>query len=93
MNELRRTSLEKLERELLGKYRRESGKRETDDRSEKKTPKEMELHVLLDTPDGFDTVLKLESVRELQLEADGFEPDQWSSVQRRSGSLRKTGSI
>lgn len=49
--------VEKLERELLGKYRRESGKRETDDRSEKKTPKEMELHVLLDTPDGFDTVL------------------------------------
>ena len=79
LNELRRTSLEKLERELLGKYRRESGKRETDDRSEKKTPKEMELHVLLDTPDGFDTVLELESVRELQLEADGFEPDQWSA--------------
>ena len=79
LNELRRTSLEKLERELLGKYRRESGKRETDDRSEKKTPKEMELHVLLDTPDGFDTVLELESVRELQLEADGFEPDQWST--------------
>lgn len=79
LNELRRTSLEKLERELLGKYRRESGKRETVDRSEKKTPKEMELHVLLDTPDGFDTVLELESVRELQLEADGFEPDQWSA--------------
>ena len=79
LNELRRTSLEKLERELLGKYRRESGKRETDDRSEKKTSKEMELHVLLDTPDGFDTVLELESVRELQLEADGFEPDQWSA--------------
>lgn len=79
LNELRRTSLEKLERELLGKYRRESGKRETDDRSEKKTPKEMELHVLLDTPDGFDTVLELESVRELQLEADGFEPGQWSA--------------
>ena len=79
LNELRRTSLEKLERELLGKYRRESGKRETDDRSEKKNPKEMELHVLLDTPDGFDTVLELESVRELQLEADGFEPDQWSA--------------
>lgn len=79
LNELRRTSLEKLERELLGKYRRESGKRETDDRSEKKTPKEMELHVLLDTPDGFDTVLELESVRELQLEADGFEPDQWNA--------------
>ena len=79
LNELRSKSLEKLERELLGKYRRESGKRETDDRSEKKTPKEMELHVLLDTPDGFDTVLELESVRELQLEADGFEPDQWSA--------------
>lgn len=108
LNELRRTALEKLEQELLGKYRRESGKREVRDAFEVKTSqalkadqnlqqneqneqgkaaensgvensKGLELHVLLDTADGFDIVLGMKAVRELQLESDGFEPDQWNA--------------
>lgn len=108
LNELRRTALEKLEQELLGKYRRESGRRDIDgchkaesaqilkadqnllqneqneqgqaaEKAAVGNSKELELHVLLDAADGFDTVLGMKSVRELQLEADGFEPDQWSA--------------
>lgn len=86
-NELRRRGLSALEEAILKPYRRELhaalSPEERKDSITSHIKPAMEIHVLLEEPDGLDHVLDIPEITEIMIEAGGYRAQVWSDTVRR----------
>lgn len=96
LNELRRSGLEKLKGEVLGRYRREDGCRGEGYREDEYGEDErtgtgniasadgqLLLHILISNPEMLPAVLYQRDVSEIQIESDSFHPNSWKDTAER----------
>ncbi|MBS5063371.1 MAG: U32 family peptidase [Hungatella hathewayi] len=89
LNELRRSGMERLEEEILKKYRRDSGSQDVAGTEMPVTSKQPEgirtpeLHVLLGNPKALNIVLPNPDVTEIMVESDTFPPENWKDTVKR----------
>lgn len=96
LNELRRSGLEQLKQTLLQPFYRQAAAVETEEAKPAERPADMaekdrpDIHVLLSHPSQWKQVLGESDVREIQIEADGFEPGSWRQAVIQSHDAGKT---
>ena len=89
LNELRRSGMERLEEEILKKYRRDSGSQDVAGTEMPVTSKQPEgirtpeLHVLLGNPKALNIVFPNPDVTEIMVESDTFPPENWKDTVKR----------